>query len=65
MSSIALDPQPFDRELHRLLWEKLAGDSEAVHRVEALIRELSAARRAASWEPAPPANCANGRIPHC
>jgi hypothetical protein len=48
MSSIALDPQPFDRELHRLLWEKLAGDSEAVHRVEALIRELSAARRAAS-----------------
>ncbi|HEX8680752.1 MAG TPA: hypothetical protein VF707_00460 [Ardenticatenaceae bacterium] len=65
MSSSAWDSQQADQQLHRLLSEKLAGDHDAVRRVEALIHELSVALRADSWEFAPPANINNGRIPHC
>ncbi len=65
MSSSAWDSQQADQQLNRLLSEKLAGDHDAVRRVEALIHELSVRLRADSWESAPPVSIKNGRIPHC
>ncbi|MDQ4078090.1 MAG: hypothetical protein M3220_17810 [Chloroflexota bacterium] len=64
MSYLAPRPEQVEEQLHRLLWEKLAGDGDAVRKVEALIQALRAAQPAA-WEPAPPERCENGRIPHC
>ncbi|MGH2544080.1 MAG: hypothetical protein ACRDIB_14870 [Ardenticatenaceae bacterium] len=64
MAYLAPRPEQHDEQLNRLLREKLAGNSEDVRKVQALIRELRAAQPAASWESAPPQRCDNGRIPH-
>lgn len=50
-----------DAEWQRLLREKLAGDSAAMQRVEALIAELRVAQQ---WQATAPAPSANSRVPH-
>ncbi|MCB0078670.1 MAG: hypothetical protein KDD73_14755 [Anaerolineales bacterium] len=50
-----------DAEWQRLLREKVAGDSAAMRRVEALIAEL---RDEKQWEAAPPMPRPNGAVPH-
>ena len=60
MSCLAPSNAHPDDALQRLLRERLAGDDEAVRRVESLIRAL----RAEQWASALPAPASPRGVPH-